>query len=332
MGLAVSRAGKYSVIMFGKLNPVSPFLDQQGFVMLDGGLATEMESRGADLDDDLWSAKMLIEAPELIRQVHYDYLVSGADIIATASYQASFNGLREAGYDQRQAASLMRLSMELGVEAREKFWSERDHRRGRLRPLVAASVGPYGACLHNGSEYHGNYGVGRQELIDFHGPRIELFADSEADIFAFETIPSQLEAEVLLELLGEFPRKFAWLSFSCKDSGHVCHGERFTDCLRMAEGCEQLLAVGINCTAPEHLTGLLESAGPTDQNLAVYPNSGEVWRAEDNQWVGGVNRGFEILEWYARGARIFGGCCRTGMEDIHTMRAILERHVEGLQS
>jgi len=300
--------------------------------MLDGGLATEMENRGADLDDDLWSAKMLIEAPDLIRQIHYDYLVAGADIIATASYQASFSGFREAGYDERQAQSLMRLSTDLAVSAREKFWSEKDNRRGRLRPLVAASIGPYGASLHDGSEYHGNYGLGRQELIDFHGPRMELFADGQSDIFGFETIPSLLEAEVLIELLRRFPGKFAWLSFSCRDGEHISHGERFSDCVQLAGGSDQLLGVGVNCTAPELLTDLLESADPTDQHLAVYPNSGEKWRAEDNCWIGEASTGFEILEWYDRGARIFGGCCRTGMDDIRSMRAILEKHVQELQS
>ena len=203
------------------MNPIDHILNKQGYVMLDGGLATELERHGANLDHELWSAKMLLDAPELVRKVHLDFLNAGADIIATATYQASFGGFERAGYSKSQAASLMCLGVDIALLAREIFWSGQQGHHDRLRPLVAASVGPYGACLHDGSEYHGNYGVGRSELMDFHRPRMEVLAATDADMFAFETIPSQLEAEVLLELLEEFPEHSAWLSYSCRDGLHV---------------------------------------------------------------------------------------------------------------
>src|SRR5210317_388673 len=187
------------------VNPLQKFIQRQGFALLDGGLATAMEKYGADLDDELWSAKMLIEAPELIRQVHSEFLDAGADVIATATYQASFEGFGNKGYSPEKAAQLMRLSVDLAVLARENFWSETALRHERLKPLVAASVGPYGAALHDGSEYHGNYGLNQQELKDFHRPRLEVLADTDADLIAFETIPSLLEAEALVEMLEEFP-------------------------------------------------------------------------------------------------------------------------------
>lgn len=291
--------------------------------MLDGGLATEMERKGADLDDDLWSARMLIEAPELIRMVHCDFLRAGADVIATATYQASFAGFAAAGHSQGEAAHLMQLGVDLALLAREHFWAVKQNRQGRMRPLVAASIGPYGACLHDGSEYHGNYGLTRRQLVEFHRPRMEVLADTEADFFAFETIPSQREAEALLEVLADFPDRLAWLSFSCKDDLHVSHGERFSTCAALAEQSDQVIAAGINCTAPSHVSALLESAAGIGSGFAVYPNSGEKWNASDNTWAGDGSGNMPVLEWYDRGARLIGGCCRTTTEDIAQMRARL---------
>ena len=314
------------------LEPLQAFLKRQGFAMLDGGLATAMESRGADLDDDLWSAKMLIDAPEMIRQVHADFLKAGADIIATASYQASFEGFAQAGYGQGQAESLMRLSVDLALLARESFWAHDENRRKRMRPLVAASIGPYGACLHDGSEYHGNYGLEKDALIDFHRPRMQVLADTDADLFAFETIPSLLEAEALLELMQEFPDRCAWLSFSCRDGKDVSHGERFSACVALADDSEQIVGVGLNCTAPEYATDLLKSAVGISTPLVVYPNSGEKWNPDGNQWSGEACAAMAVDDWYDAGARLIGGCCRTSIDEIASMRTRLTAHVSELQS
>jgi len=304
-------------------NPFQKFLEKQGFVMLDGGLATEMENLGADLDDDLWSARMLIDAPEIISQVHSAFLNAGADMIATSTYQASFEGFDAAGYGRQQAESLMRLSVDLALLARERFWAANANRHLRLRSLVAASIGPYGACLHDGSEYHGNYGLGKKELIDFHRPRMQVLADTGADLFAFETIPSLLEAEALLELLQEFPDESACLSFSCKDGEHISHGEYFSDGVSLADSSDQIVAVGLNCTAPEFVSPLLETVGESRTPLMVYPNSGEKWNPEGNRWTGEECHAMPALDWYERGARVLGGCCRTSIADITRMRTLL---------
>ena len=314
------------------VDPLQAFLTRQGFAMLDGGLATAMESRGADLDDDLWSAKMLIDAPEMIRQVHADFLKAGADIIATASYQASFEGFAQAGYGHGQAESLMRLSVDLALLAREAFWAHDENRRKRMRPLVAASIGPYGACLHDGSEYHGNYGLEKDALIDFHRPRMQVLAATDADLFAFETIPSLLEAQALLELMQEFPDKCAWLSFSCRDGKDVSHGERFSACVALADDSEQIVGVGLNCTAPEYATDLLKSAVGISTPLVVYPNSGEQWNPDGNQWTGEQCATMPLEDWYDTGARLIGGCCRTSIDEIASMRTRLTAHVSELQS
>lgn len=304
---------------------IESLIRQQGFVVLDGGLATELEKRGADLDHFLWSARLLAEAPELIGQVHQDYLAAGADVIATATYQASYGGFQRAGFDRAEAERLMRLSVELAVQARERFCSSSENREDRLPPLIAASMGPYGACLHDGSEYHGNYDIGRQALLEFHRPRMDLLAETAADLFAFETIPSREEAEVLIELMGDYPDLQAWLGFSCRDGQHVSHGELFADCAALADASGQIVAVGINCTPPQYVTALLESARSVRTPLVVYPNSGEHWVAQDNRWAGQECGVFPVSDWYARGARLIGGCCRTGPEDIRSIRAELSR-------
>lgn len=308
-------------------NPIDPFLHHQSCLVLDGALATELERRGAVLDDPLWSARILLERPGLIRQVHEDYFRAGADGAITVSYQASFEGFARRGLSREQSEALLRGSVRLAVEAREAFWAEAANRAGRLRPLVAASVGPYGAFLADGSEYRGDYGLSKRQLIDWHRPRLAVLADSGADLLACETIPCLREAEALVELLGEFPGTAAWLSFSCCDGEHLCHGEPFREAAALAESCPQVVAVGVNCTPPAYVEGLLRSAaGHTGKPLLAYPNSGETWDAQRHCWVSGgrpVDFGALARRWYAAGARLIGGCCRTGPADIARIRHLL---------
>lgn len=318
------------------INPLERFFEKQKLIVIDGALATELEARGADLRDPLWSAKLLLEAPEQIQRVHYDYFVAGADVAITASYQASFPGFAKRGIGAEEAAALMRKSVQLAHNARCQFWhalpdSEKEE---RVRPLVAASIGPYGAWLADGSEYRGDYGVSRQGLMDFHRPRLRVLAETvrsgEADLLACETIPSLAEGEALLQLLGEIPDIPAWLSFSCCDGEHVCHGERFADCVSMVSSLEQVVAVGLNCTPPQHVEALLRSALPvTDKPLLAYPNSGELWQSETNTWASTLLSG-DFCQWtnawFDAGARLLGGCCRTGPVDVERIRHTMQQH------
>ncbi len=143
-------------------------------LIVDGALATELERRGADLHDPLWSAKCLLERPDLIREVHLDYLKAGADIVTTATYQATFEGFGGRGIGYEGAARSMRDAVALAIAARDEFWSEPLRRDERLWPLVAASVGPYGAMLADGSEYRGRYSIDDRGLAEFHRPRLEV--------------------------------------------------------------------------------------------------------------------------------------------------------------
>ena len=318
---------RFALRLFRMKHPFKPFLDDFGVVILDGAMATELERRGADLEDSLWSAKVLLESPELIREVHFDYFAAGADVAITASYQATFQGLAQRGLSHGEAADLIRLSVQLAREARDAFWEEPAHRQGRLRPLIAGSVGCYGAYLADGSEYRGNYGLSRGELLEFHRGRLEVLVEAGVDLLVCETIPCKVEAEALVELLREFPETPAWLSFSCRDEEHVCEGDRLADCAAVAEDCENVVAVGINCTAPRFIAGLLRALAPvTEKTLVVYPNSGESWDAEVRQWLENkeeANFADVVKVWYGLGARAIGGCCRTTPEMIRELAAAL---------
>lgn len=318
------------------LNPITPFLENNGVVILDGALATELERRGADLRDPLWSAKMLLENPDLIRQVHFDYFAAGADVATTASYQATIPGLMQRGLDRKQAAEVLRLSVTLAQQARDGFFLPSPPRgRGaggegeRRRPLVAASIGCYGAHLHDGSEYRGDYGLSVQQLIDWHRPRVEILANSGAELLACETVPSLVEGEALVKLLDEFPNVSAWLSFSCGDERRLCHGESFAEAVHLANGAPNIVAVGVNCTAPRFIEGLLESVtGIARKPLVVYPNSGETWNAERHCWQGtSADPDWRacVLRWREAGARLIGGCCRTTPATIREINSVLRR-------
>ncbi|MEA3107076.1 MAG: homocysteine S-methyltransferase [Gammaproteobacteria bacterium] len=305
--------------------PLEALLAARPVVILDGALATEMERRGADLFDPLWSAKYLIEQPGLIRAVHADYFKAGADVATTATYQATFEAFRRRGMDREAAAQLMRDAVRLATEAREEFWSVPANREGRQRPLVAASIGPYGAMLADGSEYRGHYARSDGQLRDFHRLRFEVLAESGADLLAFETIPCLREALVLARLLEEFPSMSAWISFSCQDGGRNSEGEDIGACAAALQPCSQIAAVGINCTRPEFVESLLRRMREhTGKPLLTYPNSGETYDATAKVWRGNPHlRTFadQARSWYDAGARIMGGCCRTTPQDIRTIYA-----------
>ncbi len=304
------------------MNPIAALLQKQPFIVLDGALATELERRGADLNDPLWSAKVLLEAPERIYQVHLDYFRAGADVAITASYQASVAGFMQRGLTREEALALMRKSVQLAQQARDDFWRENQD-PNRAYPLVAGSVGPYGAYLADGSEYRGDYGLSEEALIDFHRPRIAALVAAGVDVLACETIPCLHEARALVRLLAEFPGISAWFSFSARDAAHTCHGEPIAECAAFLDSVPQAAAIGINCSAPQFIPGLIgEIRRVTRKPIVVYPNSGEVYDPATNTWHGETHcdaYGQQAATWYASGARLIGGCCRTTPEHIRAI-------------
>jgi homocysteine S-methyltransferase len=291
--------------------------------VLDGGMATELERRGCNISGPLWSAHVLDASPDVIRQVHLDYLRAGADCISTVSYQVSALGYAELGRPREEAVWALRQSVEIAAAAREEYARESD------RPvMIAASLGPYGAALHNGAEFHGRYEIGLSELVEFHAERLAVIAETRADLVALETIPSLEEARAIVEALPKFPRLRAWLSFTCKDDAHVARGEQLAECARLINESDRVVAIGINCTQPALIENLIgEAKSATKKPVIVYPNSGETWDAAGRRWCGIsdiAEYGALAGKWFAAGARAVGGCCRTTPKHIRAVRKTWE--------
>jgi len=285
-------------------------------VVLDGGLSNALAERGHDLSGDLWTARLLRDAPEEIAAVHRAYFAAGARVATTASYQASVDGFAQLGVSAGEASALIKRSVMIAREVRDDLAGDGVER------LVAASVGSYGAVLADGSEYRGRYGLSAAELRDFHAPRLELLADVGPDLLAVETIPDIDEAEVLVALLDQFDLP-AWLSFSI--AGECTRaGQPLVDAFALAASCDALVAVGVNCCAPRDVLPAVRLAAATGRPAVAYPNRGESWDAIARGWSG--DAAFDpglAVSWVAAGARYVGGCCRVGPADIAAIAAAL---------
>lgn len=283
-----------------------------GTVVLDGGMSNQLESAGHDLSDELWSARLLAERPEAITEAHLAYYEAGADVAITSSYQATFEGFAGRGIDRDKAAELLALSVESAREA-----ARQARAKGVTRPLwVAASVGPYGAMLADGSEYRGRYGLTVEELERFHRPRLEVLAAAGPDVLALETVPDAEEAEALLRAVRGLGVP-VWLSYTA-EGDRTRAGQPLEEAFALAADADDVIAVGVNCCAPQDVDGAIEvAARVTGLPVVVYPNSGESWDAEARAWRGrSTFTAAEVTGWRESGARLIGGCCRVGPEAI----------------
>ena len=287
------------------------------FLVLDGGVASEIERRGRNIGDDpLWSARLLLDEPDLLEAIHLDYAKAGADILTTATYQASFPGLEAVGLSSRETHQTLTLAVQLARNAAKRV-EESSDRRQRRTPLVAASIGPYGAHLADGSEYTGNYTQDQTQLLEFHRERIEVLIGCGVDLLACESIPSQAEGEVLAEILAEYPDIPSWISFTCRDALHVSHGELVVDCLAVAQYYSHVLA-GVNCLHPHLARSVMIQVRNCDVEpvRVVYANKGDTWLPDHRSWD--TSTGIDDTEyaacaanWAQMGAILIGGCCRT---------------------
>jgi homocysteine S-methyltransferase len=283
-------------------------------LIADGGLATELEARGHDLSDALWSARLLVDAPQEITAVHMSFFRAGAMIATTASYQASFDAFAARGIERDETVRLLRRSVALAATARDQV--------GVAGARVAASVGPYGAALADGSEYRGRYGLSVAQLEDWHRPRLEVLADAGADVLALETIPDADEAEALVNVVRSLGVP-AWLSYTI-DGARTRAGQPLADAFAVTAGVPEVVAVGVNCCAPEDVLPAIRSASDTGKPVIVYPNSGERWDAARRAWVGPSRFSPRLaVQWVSAGARVVGGCCRVRPPDIAELAAAL---------
>ncbi|MEU5717376.1 homocysteine S-methyltransferase [Streptomyces sp. NPDC020403] len=286
----------------------------EGTVLLDGGLSDQLRAQGCDLSGELWSARLLADAPEQIEAAHAAYVKAGAQVLITASYQATFEGFARRGIGRSGAERLLARSVD--AARRAGALTARD-------VWVAASVGPYGAMLADGSEYRGRYGLSVRALERFHRPRARTLAEAGPDVLALETVPDIDEAEALLRAVQDLPVP-VWLSYSVAGD-RTRAGQPLEEAFGLVAGNDQVVAVGVNCSAPEDADGAVETAAALGKPVVVYPNSGETWDAVRRSWSGGNTfRPERVRDWQRAGARLVGGCCRVGPSEISELAAVLE--------
>ncbi|MCJ7832589.1 MAG: homocysteine S-methyltransferase [Actinobacteria bacterium] len=296
------------------MDPIEVALARSRTIVLDGGLSTQLELAGADLEHPLWSAHTLLGNPGAVLSAHRAFLNAGADVLITASYQVSFEGFAAQGLDATATADALRASVAIAREAT----GEVDGRE----PLVAASVGPYGAILADGSEYRGNYGLTHDELVSFHRRRIDVLLDAGPDLLAIETIPSIAETEALVEVLADLPDARTWFTFTCSDRATLADGTSFARAVETVASSPQVIAVGVNCTPPTFITDLIGAARQeTTKPIVVYPNRGGDWDPHTKHWLGAEGEGLADLapQWVSAGASLIGGCCGTSAVDIEAL-------------
>lgn len=308
-------------------NPIKTLLEQKKHIVIDGALASELQRRGCDLNDSLWSAKVLIEQPELIQQVHYDYFVAGADCAITASYQATPMGFAPKGIELEESIKLIKTSVKLAQQAKMQYLNDIKQDKALL---IAGSVGPYGAYLANGSEYTGDYQLSESEFIAFHKDRVAALIDAGVDILACETMPSFLEIKALAKLIQQFPMVNCWFSLTLKDQKHISDGTPLTEVIEYLNSIEQIVSVGINCIALEKVTPALKVLSKlTSKPLIVYPNSGEQYDPTTKQWHKNHDHNCTFANqldvWINLGAKLIGGCCQTTPDDIVEIHQLLNK-------
>jgi homocysteine S-methyltransferase len=287
---------------------------QSGPVVLDGGLATWLEATGHDLSDELWSARLLVDEPEAIAAAHRDFIDHGARVITTASYQATIDGFVRHGHTPEQAAELIRSSVAIARAVADA---------APVPVWVAASVGPYGAALADGSEYRGNYGLSPADLVRFHRPRMALLAEAAPDVLALETVPDVREAEALLTALDGLGVP-AWLSYTIAGD-RTRAGQPLAEAFALAAGHPDVVAVGVNCSSPADATAAVPvAAAVSGKPVVVYPNSGEGWDADQRRWFGEASDLGQLAPgWLRDGARLIGGCCRVSPVTIRRLASIV---------
>ncbi|CAG8538660.1 1063_t:CDS:2, partial [Dentiscutata erythropus] len=329
-----------------KMN-VQDFLKLSSPLILDGGIATELERvHHKDLSSHLWSAAYLFKDPQAIRDIYLSYLRAGADIITTCSYQATISGFMQCGFSNDQAISLMQKSVSLATEARDQFWTEyQPNDITRIKPLIALSFGPFGATLHNGSEYSGDYGpdITTSYLKNFHRERMRIFYPkfTDIDLIAFETIPSFQEVDAICSVLREEKISVpCWISFPCKNDSLNCHGETLIESIKLCCTIDSIVAIGINCTKPKYAENLvnlirneMDALGSTDRFIVCYPDGGFEWDEFKKDWnctgLSAEEFGTCAISWAKRSRFkiIIGGCCKTTPEYISNVRKCVFEHL-----
>jgi len=314
------------------MNKIEKILSEYPFIILDGGFATELEKKGFNLKDRLWSAKIIAEDPGAVRDVHLSYLNAGADCIITSSYQATVPGFISAGYSRSEAIALIGKSVKIASDPVKIFHDSFPDMSKRPEPFIAASAGCYGSFLADGSEYRGDYHLDVNGYKNFHRERVDILAEAGAEIIAFETFPCMEEAVAVVELMEEYSNLSYWIVFTIQDALRTSHGDNFIECIRFLQGKKNIAASGVNCSPPELIIPVLDSFDDElKKRFVVYPNSGEHYHTDCSCWEDDATASDYLKlseEWYNRGARLIGGCCRTGPSDIAKIKNFRDQLID----
>lgn len=310
-----------------KNNRIIQQLDTK-ILVSDGGMGTEIEKLNIIKNPELWSSDALINHPNAIYKIHQAYLKSGANILTTATYQANPIFLKAQHAILSNGHTLIGRAVDIVKKVKTDFVNANPFEQ---QPLIAGSVGPYGAYLNDGSEYTGNYDLTIDTLKKFHYPHLKLLAENDVDFFAFETIPNFTEATALNDLLREsFPNSMAWLSLSINDNLDLCDDTPLAKVLNYIADNPQIFAIGVNCTNIENINPIIQILKThTSKAIVVYPNNGDIYNKEEGKWIPRADSPSftEVVPtWIKSGATIIGGCCRTTPKDIQDISNIVIPH------
>lgn len=276
-------------------------------------MGTELEHRGADTNTPIWSAMVLIERPQLVEQIHREYLDAGAEVIITNTFRTHRRNLEKIGMGD-EAARLTTLAVAIAQAA---------VRASGKRAFVAGSIAPLE------DSYSNEAALRRQVYLEAHAEMAHNLAMAGVDLLIAETMGNIREAEAAAEAAATTKLPFG-VSFICKLDGHLFSGEALADAARAVEAHGPAF-LGINCTAAPSLhTALAELRRATRLPISVYANPSTTedyvhWDETAAEQPAIYAR--YAQEWLAAGANLVGGCCGTTPAHIESMRDAMQVNV-----
>ena len=282
--------------------------------LLDGSMSFPMEQLGYNLKNKLWTGMALISDPDIIKNIHKDYINAGADYISTSTYQVSYDRLQNMGYQSSDIKKVFQKSIDLVKEAIKESRSKKEIK-------IVGSFGPFASYDPNASEYVGKYNSTDDEIKNFHLNNINIIEETDLDIILYETIPCLREIEILSKVLSQ-TNKEIWISITCNENIEFRDGSSFKEACKIISQIEQITTMGINCFSPLLVEkALKELKKYSNKKTLVYPNSGEKYNPKDKYWSGKNEfNNLMIKNWLSLSPNIIGGCCRVGYNNIKKMR------------
>jgi S-methylmethionine-dependent homocysteine/selenocysteine methylase len=286
-------------------------------LVLDAAMGSDLDRRGLPTTLPLWSAVGLVERPDLVRQIHRENLLAGADIITTDTFRTTARTFRKAGLDPGRAAELDALAVRLAVEARTEA--------GRPEALIAGSIAPLEDC------YLPTFETPPEVALAEHRAQADNLASAGVDMIMVETMPTAVEAEIALRAAIETGRP-ATVGFVCAmpDRGEpvrLLSGETLNDAVARVSPLGPAV-IFVNCAAPPVISAALrELRQLTALPIGAYANVGHV--DDERGWSpdGGVTSeryAEHAAEWIALGARVVGGCCGTHPGHTAALRRLVD--------